>query len=167
MVATNSPSPAIAYHRTMKTLLVMRHAKSSWDNPRQTDHERPLNDRGRKDAPFMAARIAALELNLAAVVSSDATRAHETAEAVADELSLPLSTTPNLYHATVDDWRRVVAGFDAGWSGAIGVAHNPGIGELLLRLGGDGHVPTACVLHLRLPSWDGLLDAELVDVLKP
>ena len=151
----------------MKTLLVMRHAKSAWDNPHHSDHERPLNERGCRDAPLIGHRVAALGLPLDAVVSSDAVRAEQTAELVNDVLQLPRSTTPALYHASVDDWQSVVATFDNDWNGVLAVAHNPGVSDLLFALGGDGHVPTATVLHLRLPDWSGLLDATLIGVLRP
>ena len=150
----------------VKTLLVMRHAKSSWDNPHDTDHMRPLNERGDRDAPLMAARIAELGLPLDAVVTSDATRAMQTASYVAASTLAPMVATADLYHAGVSEWQQVVAGFSDDWTGVVGVAHNPGVAELLERMGGGGDVPSATVLHLQLPSWDRLLDAELVNVLR-
>ena len=68
----------------MKTLLVLRHAKSSWNDPALDDHERPLNKRGRRDAPRMGALVREYGLIPDLVISSDAVRARLTAEAVAE-----------------------------------------------------------------------------------
>ena len=68
----------------MKTLLVLRHAKSSWNDPALDDHERPLNKRGRRDAPRMGELVREYGLMPGVVISSDAVRARLTAEAVAE-----------------------------------------------------------------------------------
>src|SRR4029450_11617432 len=68
----------------MKTLLVLRHAKSSWNDPALDDHERPLNKRGRRDAPRMGELVREYGLIPDIVISSDAVRARLTAEAVAE-----------------------------------------------------------------------------------
>jgi phosphohistidine phosphatase len=68
----------------MKTPLVLRHAKSSWSDPAVADHERPLNTRGRRDAPRMGAFVREHGLIPDAVISSDAVRARLTAEAVVE-----------------------------------------------------------------------------------
>ena len=68
----------------MKTLLVLRHAKSSWSDPTVDDHERPLNKRGRRDAPRMGELVRQHGLIPGMVISSDAMRARLTAEAVAE-----------------------------------------------------------------------------------
>ena len=64
----------------MKTLLIVRHAKSSWDNADTSDIDRPLNDRGKRDAPAMAQRIIRTGLAIDRFVSSPAKRARQTAE---------------------------------------------------------------------------------------
>ena len=64
----------------MKTLLLIRHAKSSWDDPELTDYERPLNDRGKKDAPAMAEKLYERGIKIDAFVTSPARRARKTAE---------------------------------------------------------------------------------------
>ena len=64
----------------MKTLLLIRHAKSSWDDPGLSDYERPLNDRGKKDAPMMAERLYERGIKIDAFISSPARRARKTAE---------------------------------------------------------------------------------------
>ena len=67
----------------MKTLLVLRHAKSSWDDTALDDHERPLNERGRRDGPRMGELVREHRLTPDIIISSDAVRARRTAEAVA------------------------------------------------------------------------------------
>ena len=63
-----------------RRLVVMRHAKSSWKSPAETDHERPLNDRGRRSAPLVAHELSRLEWQPQHILSSDATRTRETAQ---------------------------------------------------------------------------------------
>ena len=69
----------------MKTLLILRHAKSSWKDPALADHDRPLNKRGKSDAPRMGALMRQLGLIPELILSSTAKRAYITAEAAADE----------------------------------------------------------------------------------
>ena len=69
----------------MKCLLLVRHAKSSWDDFSIKDFDRPLNDRGKKDAPMMAKRLIKKEINIDAFISSPAKRARKTAEAFLKE----------------------------------------------------------------------------------
>src|SRR5687767_2836280 len=89
----------------MKTLLVLRHAKSSWDDQSLDDHERPLNPRGRKDAPIMGALVREHRLTPDVIVSSDAVRARTTAEAVAtaDPDAGAIVLDPRLYLASPAD----------------------------------------------------------------
>jgi phosphohistidine phosphatase len=68
----------------MKTLLVLRHAKSSWNDTSLDDHERPLNKRGRRDGPRMGELVREHRLTPDIIISSDAVRARRTAEAVAE-----------------------------------------------------------------------------------
>jgi phosphohistidine phosphatase len=65
----------------MKTVLIVRHAKSSWSNVDLVDFDRPLNERGKKDAPMMAERMIQKKIKLDAIISSPARRARKTAEA--------------------------------------------------------------------------------------
>ncbi len=74
----------------MKTLIIVRHAKSSWDNPDLKDIERPLNDRGEKDAPKMAKRLKEREITPDLLLSSPAVRAIETCRHIAMILEYPL-----------------------------------------------------------------------------
>jgi len=74
----------------VKTLTILRHAKSSWENESLADYERPLNKRGERDAPVMAKRIQEAGIRPSLIVASHAVRAWTTAKVVAQELSYPL-----------------------------------------------------------------------------
>ena len=69
----------------MKTLLIIRHAKSSWDDFSIKDFDRPLNERGKKDAPMMAKRLLKKNISIDTFISSPAKRARKTAEAFVKE----------------------------------------------------------------------------------
>lgn len=151
----------------MPTLYLMRHAKSSWDNPHHSDHERPLNERGRREGPLVAAalceHLTARGATCHAIVCSDARRTRETAALVQAAFGEPppLSPTSDLYHAGVGEWAAVVAQFDPAWETVVAIAHNPGLSDLHVRLGGGGHIATSTAFETTLPSWDALLEAEL------
>lgn len=88
----------------MKTLLVIRHAKSSWDNVSQDDFDRPLNSRGHHDAPEMARRLLARQMQIDTFISSTAVRAFTTATYFAKAYRLSekkIIAVPELYHASV------------------------------------------------------------------
>ena len=88
--AINPNQPAVNLSNpAMKYLLLMRHAKSAWDEPHTTDFDRSLNERGKKDAPDMAGRIKAFPFKPDLLISSPAKRAIKTAKAVAEVLHYP------------------------------------------------------------------------------
>ena len=87
----------------MKTLFLIRHAKSSWEDSTIDDHERPLNQRGKANAPIMAKRLQKLGIKPDALFSSTAKRAVSTAQTFADQLDFPqskISYDPDLYLAS-------------------------------------------------------------------
>ena len=149
----------------------MRHAKAAGSSPDGSDHARPLTERGLRDAAAMGRAVAA-DFAPDAIVCSTAARASETAEAVAEAVAEafadppPLRYTDDLYHASANDWARVASGFDDAWQTVLAVAHNPGVGDLLRRLGGDGYAPTATIGVIELDDWADLLGGRLVDVLR-
>ncbi|MBX3440945.1 MAG: histidine phosphatase family protein [Planctomyces sp.] len=133
----------------------MRHAKSSWDNPGQSDHERPLNERGRRDAPRMGRLLEQRGLLPTLIVSSTATRARETAKAVAHAAgySGQIVLEPRLYHATRGDWDAVLHGLPSDQQRVLCVGHNPGLEDLLRRWTGESiAMPTAAVAVCELPQ---------------
>jgi len=114
----------------MKTLLIIRHAKSSWDNAHLNDIDRPLNDRGRHDAPVMAKRLIKANIKIDLFVASPARRAKNTAELMIREFGSKESEIliiPELYHASVQTFKEVVSGLDETYSSAALFSHNPGI----------------------------------------
>jgi phosphohistidine phosphatase len=114
----------------MKTLLIIRHAKSSWDDADMKDFDRPLNDRGRRDAPAMARRLIKDGVSIDRFVSSPAKRARQTAEFFADAYDKKhrdIQFIPDLYHATLDIFRTVVTSLDDGDGSVALFSHNPGI----------------------------------------
>jgi len=114
----------------MKTLLIVRHAKSSWDNASLNDIDRPLNDRGKHDAPVMAKRLIKAGVRIDLFVSSPAKRARHTAEVFIHEFGRKekeLVLVQQLYHAQIQDFKEVVAGLDDHYNSVALFSHNPGI----------------------------------------
>jgi len=129
----------------MTTLVLVRHAKSDWGDPGVDDHDRPLNARGQRDAPVMAARLAETGLRPELVLSSTALRARTTAAAFADALGTELRLDADLYGAPGS--HLLAAAAATGLARLVLVAHDPGMTALAGRLsgGGIGHMPTCAV----------------------
>ncbi len=124
--------------RLPRVLLVVRHAKSAWDSDALTDHARPLNGRGRRDAPRMGAALAARGWRPDRVLCSDAKRARQTwlgMRGAWDE-SPPLRLERRLYHAGADAVRDLCVGLPLDLGCLAVVGHNPGWEELIEDLTG-------------------------------
>ena len=139
----------------MKRLTIVRHAKSSWKHPELRDRERPLNKRGRRDAPVMGQRIADAGLRPSLIISSPAVRAWETAKVVARALNYPLEflqREDDLYHASVRDILDVIAAQDNGFNNLMLFGHNPGLTDFanFLSPGLTSNLPTAGVVSVRI-----------------
>ena len=145
----------------MRTLLLLRHAKSSWKHPELSDHDRPLNSRGKRDAPRMATLLAELRLRPELIVSSTAKRARRTAEAVAQRCAHEglARLDRRLYladPAAIVDIVREVGGRSPC---ILLVGHNPGLEALIVRLTGYVEpLPTSGLAHIDLPirGWRSL-----------
>jgi phosphohistidine phosphatase len=114
----------------MKTLILVRHAKSSWDEIGLPDAERPLNERGKKDAPEMAKRLKKKDLPIDQFISSPAKRARRTARFFAEEFDVKkndILITEDLYAADPEDFGKVIAKADDAYSTIALFSHNPGI----------------------------------------
>ena len=114
----------------MKTLILVRHAKSSWDEAGMDDAERPLNERGKKDAPEMAKKLNSKKINIDAFVSSPAKRARQTCKYFAKEFDLKKKNVvrePKLYEAGEESFYEVIEGFRNKWDSVAIFSHNPGI----------------------------------------
>ncbi len=117
----------------MKQLTLIRHAKSSWDYPLLGDFERPLNGRGRRDAPVMAQGLAAALKPPLRLVSSPALRALSTAQLFADALAIAhadIRIEPLIYEATPGTLLHLVNGLDDADPHVLMFGHNPGFTEL-------------------------------------
>ena len=140
----------------MLQLLLLRHAKSSWDSPADSDHERPLNPRGRKAAPRMGRLCRELGMLPDLMLSSDSARTMETVKlfTAACETEIETRFLPELYHASPS--RLLDVASSAGQARSLMlVAHNPGLEELVERLSGE---------HQRFPT--GSLAAFDLDIQK-
>jgi len=117
----------------MKTLYLMRHAKSSWKDPGLEDHQRPLNKRGRRDVPVMGRRLKERAIHLDRIVSSDARRAVNTAVPIGELLGLDAAAIrlePLLYDASRDEILNIVMRLADGWNQVMIVGHNPGLHDV-------------------------------------
>ncbi|HSH03157.1 MAG TPA: histidine phosphatase family protein [Anaerolineae bacterium] len=145
----------------MKTLLVMRHAKSSWSNAGMSDFERPLNNRGQADAPRMGKLLRREDLVPDLIITSTAKRAWQTAEAVAyaSGYEEDVREEEKFYLAAPVTYINVVKKVDDRYERVMVVGHNPGISELITVLTGayEG-MPTAAIGVVTLPidSWSAL-----------
>jgi phosphohistidine phosphatase len=145
----------------MKTLTIVRHAKSSWDHPGLTDQKRPLNKRGKRDAPLMGQRVRENGIRPSLILSSPATRAWATAKIIAAAITYPLEflqREDSLYHASVDDILDVIVAQDPGFNSLMVVGHNPGLTNFAnyLSPGLTTNLPTAGVVSVEIEQddWD-------------
>jgi len=137
----------------MKTLLVLRHAKSSWNDSALGDHERPLNERGRRDGPRMGQLIREYGLIPDVVISSDAVRAQLTAQAVAEAAGYAgeILADPRLYIASPGDILSLLRTAPENAETILIVGHNPGLEELIEQLTGERQdLPTAALAQIVL-----------------
>ena len=147
----------------MKTLLILRHAKTQSDAP-AGDHARELTERGHRNAAAMGAYIQNLIGTPDAIITSDATRARQTAEIVAGILGFtsPLTMEPRIYTADPDTLLAVVRGIPDEVQTAIIVGHNPGFEELATALAGKPEqgvrLPTSglALLEFDVEGWDAV-----------
>ena len=137
-----------------KELLLVRHAKSSWDDPYLDDHDRPLNERGLRNAPEMGKRLQGRGIRTDAWISSTALRAITTAEIIAEKIGFPqdqIQRSKDLYHASATELQEFIAGLDDAIGSAILFGHNPGMTSLVANLYGlpIDNLPTCGVVHLQ------------------
>lgn len=145
----------------VKTLYLVRHAKSSWDDPFQDDLDRPLNARGRKDAPRMAKRLKEKGLHADLFIASPAERALSTCIIMAETMGYPSSsirTDRKLYHASEEELLDVVHSLNNNNDEVMIFCHNPGLTEFVNRLNFvpfTDNIPTCGIVCMKLPvsSW--------------
>lgn len=145
----------------MKTLLLLRHAKSSWKEPDLKDFDRPLNQRGLKAAPAVGKLIRKRKLRPELVLSSPAERARQTITKVleAARLDAELRYDERIYEASASRLFEVVSQIEDSVSLAMLVGHNPGFEELVQDLTGEAEtLPTAALacIELDIDKWSKL-----------
>jgi phosphohistidine phosphatase len=139
----------------MKQLTLVRHAKSSWKDAGLPDHDRPLNKRGKRDAPVMGERLRAAGPRPDLLLSSSAKRARSTAKAVARAIDYPvdaIALDERLYLADVEELIAVIRGLDDHHEHVMLFGHNPGFTALANRLGATTleNLPTCGVYGVEL-----------------
>ena len=157
----------------MKTLLIMRHAKSAYPPEISDDFDRPLNKRGRADLPRIARLLAAYGPRPEVVLASAARRAHETAAGLVESLGLPASALhldDALYLSSASTLTQAATGLpDSAQTGLI-IAHNPGMEEWIGELTG-AHIalPTAglAAVELNIHSWREISRGRLLYFVVP
>jgi phosphohistidine phosphatase len=157
----------------MRTLFLLRHAKSSWDNTSLPDFERPLNSRGRTAAETIARVLREKNINPDAIVSSPAVRAKETIEIIIQSAQLPgtLRFDQRIYEAPVGRLLEVVSEIGDEAKTALLVGHNPGFEQLVSVLTGQSEsMPTAALAKITfdISAWTDVNAGGTLDwVLRP
>lgn len=144
----------------VKTLYIVRHAKSSWEDPALSDFDRPLNERGKHDAPRMGKRLKERDVVLDLMISSPAKRAYATGKKIADVLSFPhekINQEEKLYHASEDRLLDIIHKIKDHYDSVMIVGHNPGLTDFANSLVDSNifNVPTCGIVACRLnvDSW--------------
>ena len=144
----------------MKKLFVVRHAKSSWDFPELDDYDRPLNKRGKKNAPEMGKRLAKKQLRPEKMITSPAKRAAATARRIAEEISFPTSKIEKeslMYHGSTRSMISVIQGAGDKVGTLMIFGHNPGLTDLVNYLSGSDiyNIPTCGIAEIDfdVSSW--------------
>jgi len=143
----------------MKTLYILRHAKSSWDDANLTDFERPLNLRGERAAPFMGKLMRERGLIPDRLISSPAIRARQTAELVraAAKLEAEITHDQRIYEATAGTLIEVIGEIDEAYNATMIVGHNPGMEGLIHLLTGkiaSMRTASLAVVELDVIAWN-------------
>jgi len=144
----------------MKTLYLSRHAKSSWRDPELSDIERPLNKRGKRDAPFMGKLLAEKGINPDLIISSPAKRASSTAKIIASELNYDkekIIFDKNIYEGTGRRLLEIISEIKEKYNFVMLFGHNPGLTVLSNNLSDRfiDNIPTSGVVALEFStSWE-------------
>lgn len=159
----------------MKTLLILRHAKSDWNEPDLADHDRPLGGRGKRDAPRIGRLMRDEQLVPDFIISSTAKRARKTAKLVAEASGYEgeISLDETLYLGSPEDYLDALRQTPENCQSVMIVGHNPGLEELVEALTGEVEaLPTAALAKVALPvdRWRDVsenVEGKLVNVWRP
>ena len=159
----------------MKTLLILRHAKSSWDQPELFDYDRPLNKRGKRDAPRMGKHLKQQGLIPELILTSSAKRARKTASKVAKASGYTgkIEKLERFYHAKAGVYFERLKALPDTYQRVMVVGHNPTMEDLVRYIAKRiERMPTAALAHIELPiqQWKSLdlgIDGNLVNLWTP
>ncbi|MDJ0828812.1 MAG: histidine phosphatase family protein [Desulfobacterales bacterium] len=151
----------------MKTLTFVRHAKSSWKFPELADRDRPLNKRGKRDAPNMGKRLALRNFAPDVIISSPAVRALKTAKIIAKAIGYPkkkIVVEPQFYGAGSEQFLQIIRGFENHVDWVMCTGHNPTLTSLANRLYPEPieNVPTCGIVEVAFDtdSWSDIDQLE-------
>ena len=144
-------------------MYLIRHAKSSWDNPSLNDFARPLNKRGSNDAPFMGEILLNIKIFPDQIISSSAKRAISTARLIASKIKydlIDIIEDKKIYHADVNDLLAVINSFKKEWNNVFLFGHNPGLTYLAEYLTDEhyGNIPTTGIVGIQfeIDDWNSV-----------
>lgn len=145
----------------MKTLLILRHAKSSWNYPELSDYNRPLNARGKRDAPRMGGHLREQGLTPDRILTSSAKRARKTASRAAKACGYTgkVKKLDRFYDTVVGVYFETLQALPDKYQRVMVVGHNPTMEQLVRSLTGEfKRMPTAALAHIELPiqHWEAL-----------
>lgn len=137
----------------MKRLVLVRHAKSSWKDTSLSDFERPLNKRGKHDAPMMAKILHDNTISIELILTSPAKRAATTARFFLAEFgpqNVNIDFDDKIYEASTSDLIQIINNIDQNYKSAMLVGHNPGFTFLAEKLSGEylGNIPTCGIAQI-------------------
>lgn len=145
----------------MKSLFLVRHAKSSWKFPELDDFERPLNKRGKTDAPLMGKLLKSKKVHPDIILSSSAIRAASTAKIIAKALAYPVEDIllkNEIYDAGIPELMQTIQAIDDNFGSALLVGHNPGLTFLANYLADHmvTNIPTCGIyaMELDISKWN-------------
>ena len=148
----------------MRSITLIRHAKSSWNNPSFTDFERPLNKRGSRDAPRVGAAMKQADVIFDKVLCSDAKRARQTLSLLKQEIEIDegiIGYRHDMYGASANHLLSCITEMPNSIENIALIGHNPGMEDLANKLAEFpvGPMPTCCVIHLlyEFDGWGDLL----------
>ena len=144
----------------MKSIFLNRHAKSAWDNPSLRDFDRPLNDRGKTDAPRMAKKFVQREKSIDLIVSSPAKRAFSTAKKFAKALGIKkkeITKDKRIYEASIPQLLQVINELDDSKNRVMIFGHNTTFSEMVGYLCGHNVFMATCAvvrIDFDIDSWE-------------
>lgn len=145
-----------------RTVVLIRHAKSSWDDPSLSDFDRPLNDRGHEDAPVMGKQLALQALHFDRIICSPSQRTTQTIGYIAGKIGFPddrIEWDSTLYHSSVNTMLRILSELPDSVHTIALVGHNPSMTDLANYLQMDTvieNMPTCGIVSIdfRLKNWE-------------